>query len=890
MTRTATASRHSRAAGRLSALALAACLLASTFTYGQEVHQHDSGARAAPGPIVVYSDVARWMPDDEFVHGPRLLDFDLTAYLQRTAPHLLPFTEFVAHWCAYYSISPEVLLTVIEMRSGLVSRRAGLADVNDPVAGLVAGQDFREQVRNTLAALYADFYAFRAAARGDDINAATYALLNLFRGPAAPAAFAASAPALRQEFEDTHRRLFAGRTVAAAAGGGELVIPAAPPSDLLQLPWTNGQSWFFGGVHTTDGSNVGPMSSLDFYRGGEPWGSDTSTAYVVAAHSGTATVFSSCFVRVTSPSGWATNYYHLDGVQVFSGQQVSANQRLAVYANTLAQATCQGGSSTGPHVHFSLLQNGAFTSIDGASLSGYVVHAGRYSYDIDPAFMWMTRDGVRYFVGTRLLSSPTFVSTRIIGVSGDLAFGSVTVGTTATRTMTIANTGNSPMSVSGITYPAGFSGAWSGTVAAGGSQSVTVTFAPSAVGSYGGTVTVHANHTAGTNTLAASGTGIPAATRIIGLSGNLAFGSLEAGTAAHAVLTISNTGTAPLTVFSILYPAGFSGPWAGAIAAGASQQVTVTFVPPTAGAYGGPVTVNANETSGADTINAAGTGTASTLPQASYSTAYHVPVCPGFGLGCDSGAALLLGAGSRGPELNAPNTLRSSCSDGAFGGFHVDESVDRIRVSTLDGTPLAPGKQVRIDVLVWAWSADDRLDVYHTAHARVPAASWTTVATDVAPARAGQQMLTTTYTLPTGGLQAFRARFRYLGSAAVCTGGTEHFDDHDDLAFTVHPVPFAEPALIPGTSIRASHVIELRERIQAARAIYGLTPFVWAESAVTARVTVVRASHMAEMWAALDQVYAVAGLAAPARVVPTAGSFIAAAHITQLRTAVNAIE
>jgi hypothetical protein len=109
-------------------------------------------------------------------------------------------------------------------------------------------------------------------------------------------------------------------------------------------------------------------------------------------------------------------------------------------------------------------------------------------------------------------SSPNKVTvsttqTRVIGLSGSLTFGSVLVGSSAQRTMTISNTGNSTLTVNGISYPSGFSGSFSGTIPAGGSQDVTVTFAPGAPGSYGGTATVASNATSGTNTIAASGTG-----------------------------------------------------------------------------------------------------------------------------------------------------------------------------------------------------------------------------------------------------------------------------------------------------------------------------------------------------------------------------------------------
>jgi len=201
-------------------------------------------------------------------------------------------------------------------------------------------------------------------------------------------------------------------------------------------------------------------------------------------------------------------------------------------------------------------------------------------------------------------------ATRIVGLSGNLAFGSVTVGATAQQTLTISNTGSAPLTVSGVSYPSGFSGNWAaGTIAAGASQVVTVTFAPTLASGYGGTITVSSDATGGANTIAASGTGVAAATRIIGLSGNLAFGSVTVGATAQQTLTISNTGNATLTVSGISFPSGFSGNWAaGTIAAGVSQQVTVTFAPTAATGYGGSVTVNSDATGGTNTIAASGTG------------------------------------------------------------------------------------------------------------------------------------------------------------------------------------------------------------------------------------------------------------------------------------------
>lgn len=113
-------------------------------------------------------------------------------------------------------------------------------------------------------------------------------------------------------------------------------------------------------------------------------------------------------------------------------------------------------------------------------------------------------------------SSPTSPTpTRVIALSGNLAFGNVQVGNTATATLTITNSGNATLTVSGITGPSAgiYSATWtSGTIPVGGSQAVTIGFAPTAAQTYSGTLTVNGDQTSGTNTIAISGTGLPTPT------------------------------------------------------------------------------------------------------------------------------------------------------------------------------------------------------------------------------------------------------------------------------------------------------------------------------------------------------------------------------------------
>ncbi len=180
-------------------------------------------------------------------------------------------------------------------------------------------------------------------------------------------------------------------------------------------------------------------------------------------------------------------------------------------------------------------------------------------------------------------------------------------------------------------------------------------------------------------------------------------------------------------------------------------------------------------------LNVTGTGGGG-AQTALFDAGLQAPRCGVVGSSCDSGASLLLGRDGQGPEPNQPNTINDSCADGTSGTFHLDESNDRIRVLTTDGTNFAPGKTVRIEATVWAWTTPsaDRLDLYYAANASSP--GWTFVAT-LTPTVAGAQTLSATYSLPSGGNQAVRARFRYQGSATPCGAGS--FNDHDDLVFAV---------------------------------------------------------------------------------------------------------
>jgi len=281
--------------------------------------------------------------------------------------------------------------------------------------------------------------------------------------------------------------------------------------------------------------------------------------------------------------------------------------------------------------------------------------------------------------------------------------------------------------------------------------------------------------------------------------------SIAQGSSGTSTITITS-----LNGFNSATTLSASGLPSGVTAAFSTNPVT----PPANGSATSTLTLTASgtATTGNATVTVTGTSGALThsttialtvtssggggLQTATYSSTFKAPSCGSVGSGCDSGPSLLLGRDTLagGSEPNQPNTINSSCADGTSGTFHSDESNDRLVIQTTDGSNLAPGKTVKVSATVWAYSGftSDHLDLYYAANASSP--SWVLIGT-ITPTAAGAQTLSANYTLPSGGSQAVRAQFRYLGSASSCTTGS--YNDHDDLVFAVG-------AGTPGFTVAAS--------------------------------------------------------------------------------------
>jgi uncharacterized protein (TIGR03382 family) len=261
-----------------------------------------------------------------------------------------------------------------------------------------------------------------------------------------------------------------------------------------------------------------------------------------------------------------------------------------------------------------------------------------------------------------------------------LAFGNVTVGQSKALTTTVRNTGNASLSVTGVTTcsnttpPFSMSPSAAFSVAAAGSQTLTVTFAPSSSGDATGCFKLATSDPAhATLTLNVTGTGTAVATPNATLTPTaLDFGSVTVGQSKPLTASVGNSGAASLSVTGVTTCDSSSSPaftvspsGAFTVAAGARQTVTVTFAPSSAGAASACYRIATSDPAHA-TLQLTATGTAADV------TAPPPPPPPPSTLECGSCHSIPPSSGKH--QLHADITGCGTCHGAAYSSTTVDDA------------------------------------------------------------------------------------------------------------------------------------------------------------------------------------------------------------------------
>jgi len=223
-------------------------------------------------------------------------------------------------------------------------------------------------------------------------------------------------------------------------------------------------------------------------------------------------------------------------------------------------------------------------------------------------------------------TSPQLVSLSGTGVlplsfkPAKLSFGSVAVGHTSSKTVTVTNNQTTTIGLSPSTS-ADYSvtGGTCGSSLAGGAKcTITVTFAPASSGVTQGALALATNGAFSPQVfgLAGTGTGGPAVPLTFSPT-SLALAKTAVGsTSAAKVVTVTNSSGSSVTITGLSGSSGFSAvgsgatPCGGALATGAKCTFSATFSPSMVGAIKGSVAVATNAAGSPQVITANGTAVA----------------------------------------------------------------------------------------------------------------------------------------------------------------------------------------------------------------------------------------------------------------------------------------
>jgi Abnormal spindle-like microcephaly-assoc'd, ASPM-SPD-2-Hydin/Beta-propeller repeat len=229
----------------------------------------------------------------------------------------------------------------------------------------------------------------------------------------------------------------------------------------------------------------------------------------------------------------------------------------------------------------------------------------------------------------KLTPIPTLVVSPAPGST--LAFGTVLIGTTsAAQTVTLTNNTNAAIAftsavVNGSPAAANtdyiVTNSCSGSIPFGAANTctVSVTFKPTVVGAETATLRLTDSDSTSPQNILLTGTGANPTPAVMLAPTSLAFGNQQLNTTSTAqIVTLTNTGTGPLTINTIAASGDFAETSTGAtacpispatLAAGANCKISVTFTPTALGARAGTLTITDNAAGNPHTVPLTGTGT-----------------------------------------------------------------------------------------------------------------------------------------------------------------------------------------------------------------------------------------------------------------------------------------
>lgn len=352
--------------------------------------------------LALWASPFQIIPDSAFVYGPTLIGFNTSAFLESQPGWLRDYRvyasgkwrsggEMVDYVAINYSIDPRLLLAILEYQGGALTQPE--PPVKKNLLGFTRRYWENPYLQLVLAAnaLNNGYYGWR---KGDLLeferpdgflirpdpwqNAGSAAMQYYFSWMLSGDDYnRAVSP---DGFFQTYRSFFDDPWRTAA-----VIIPGSLQQPELRLPFQLDQTWYLtGGPHTGWGTGE-PFAALDFAPPSDKSGCFIAEDKYFATAMADGLVVRSAVDGVAldldkdgdERTGWVIFYLHLA-----TRQRAPLGAELKA-GDLIGYPSCEGGRSTGTHVHIARKYNGEWIVADGPLplvLSGWLTHNGSRAY------------------------------------------------------------------------------------------------------------------------------------------------------------------------------------------------------------------------------------------------------------------------------------------------------------------------------------------------------------------------------------------------------------------------------------------------------------------------------------------------------------------------------
>lgn len=346
-------------------------------------------------------------PDSEVVLSATSIGFDTIAYVEEAGGYLSEHRDYLGStgWTSgaegvqrhafENSFNPRLLLALVEYESGwLLGDSGNLSESDYPLGYIdVTKRGLFRQMMVAVQDLALGYYGWREGSLTEltfsdgttmriapDLNAGTVAIQYYFAQKLAPDRWAQTIDQ-NVGFPALYAELFGEPW--ARAQSIEPLFPAGLSQPELILPFEVGRVWAYTGGPHSAWEHEGALAALDFAPSSNISGCTESDKWVLAPAAGLVVRSERGIVILdldgdgNEATGWNLLFLHIAGEG-----RASLNQWLEL-GDRIGKPSCEGGISTGTHLHFARKYNGEWILADSPlpfNLDGWIAHSGEKAY------------------------------------------------------------------------------------------------------------------------------------------------------------------------------------------------------------------------------------------------------------------------------------------------------------------------------------------------------------------------------------------------------------------------------------------------------------------------------------------------------------------------------